>query len=120
MTVRLIRGMCREQIGKDRSNNNGNYHSPNIHDGINAGRYCGNGSTLTRYYYLKDHLGSIKMMVDASGNVQSYNDYYPYGMTMPGRSGVNGAPIRGLGLLVWERDDETGYNATGPRFMIQG
>jgi hypothetical protein len=34
------------------------------------------------------------MMVDASGNVQSYNDYYPYGMTMPGRSGVYGADTR--------------------------
>jgi RHS repeat-associated protein len=81
----------------------------------NAGQILRNGSTLTRYYYLKDHLGSIKMMVDASGNVQSYNDYYPYGMTMPGRSGVNGADTR-FRFIGVERDDETGYNATGPRF----
>jgi RHS repeat-associated protein len=51
-----------------------------------------NGSTLTRYYYLKDHLGSTKMTVDASANVVSYEDYYPFGMTMEGRSMVNVDP----------------------------
>ncbi|MGE5810511.1 MAG: hypothetical protein ACM339_03360 [Ignavibacteria bacterium] len=45
-----------------------------------------NGSTLARYYYLKDHLGSIRMMVDVLGIRQSYEDYYPFGMTMEGRS----------------------------------
>jgi len=47
-----------------------------------------NGSVSGRYYYLKDHLGSVRMMVDAGGNVVGYDDYYPYGMTMTGRSKV--------------------------------
>jgi YD repeat-containing protein len=45
-------------------------------------------STADRFYYLKDHLGSIKMMVDQNGEVKSYDDYYPFGMTMAGRSSV--------------------------------
>jgi RHS repeat-associated protein len=81
----------------------------------NAGQILRNGSTLTRYYYLKDHLGSIKMMVDASGNVQSYNDYYPYGMTMPGRSGVNGADTR-FRFTGKERDIESGFDYFGARY----
>lgn len=40
-----------------------------------------------KYYSLKDHLCTIKMTVDANGNVTSYDDYYPYGMVMEGRSG---------------------------------
>ena len=35
-----------------------------------------------RYYYLKDHLGSIRMTVDGTGTVVGYDDYYPYGLTM--------------------------------------
>ena len=81
----------------------------------NAGQILRNGSTLTRYYYLKDHLGSIKMMVDASGNVQSYNDYYPYGMTMLGRSGVNGADTR-FRFTGKERDVESGFDYFGARY----
>jgi len=81
----------------------------------NLGQILRNGTTLTRYYYLKDHLGSIKMMVDASGNVQSYNDYYPYGMTMPGRSGVNGADTR-FRFTGKERDVESGFDYFGARY----
>ena len=81
----------------------------------NLGQILRNGTTLTRYYYLKDHLGSIKMMVDASGNVQSYNDYYPYGMTMPGRSGVNGADTR-FRFTGKERDVENGFDYFGARY----
>jgi len=40
------------------------------------------GVVSVGYYYLKDHLGSVRMIVDASGNVVGYDDYYPYGMTM--------------------------------------
>lgn len=32
-----------------------------------------------RYYYLKDHLGSIRLTVNESGNIISAQDYYPYG-----------------------------------------
>ncbi len=46
------------------------------------------------YYYLskippragKDHLGSVRMTIDAKGNVASYDNYYPFGEIMPGLS----------------------------------
>jgi RHS repeat-associated protein len=33
----------------------------------------------TAYYYTRDHLGSIREMVDNSGNIQARYDYDPYG-----------------------------------------
>ena len=42
------------------------------------------------YYYLKDHLGDIKMILDEGGTPQAWNDYYPFGETM--RSQVNAGP----------------------------
>ncbi len=32
------------------------------------------------YYYLKDHLGSIRVVFDQAGNVIEKNSYYPFGM----------------------------------------
>lgn len=43
-------------------------------------------NTYSYYYYLKDHLGDIRMVLNSSGGVDSYNDYYPFGMQMPGRN----------------------------------
>ena len=40
----------------------------------------------TTYYYLKDHLGSVRMTIDAKGNMASFDNYYPFGETMPGLS----------------------------------
>ena len=56
----------------------------------NIGKVIRNGTTLTRYYYLKDHLGSVRMTVDAGGNRQSWNDYYPYGLLMDDRNKISG------------------------------
>ncbi|EHO40688.1 RHS repeat-associated core domain-containing protein [Caldithrix abyssi DSM 13497] len=41
---------------------------------------------MKKYFYLKDHLGNIRVTVDENGDVKGYNDYYPFGLTMPGRS----------------------------------
>ena len=40
----------------------------------------------TRYYYLKDHLGSVRVTIDDSGTIVGYDDYFPFGMQMSGRS----------------------------------
>jgi len=37
-------------------------------------------------YYLKDHLGNIRVTVDGNGDVVTADDYYPFGLQMPGRS----------------------------------
>jgi len=66
--------------------------------------------TPTRFYYVKDHLGSVRATVDASGNVASYDDYYPFGMSMNGRSGNNGQSDARYKFTSKERDTETGLD----------
>lgn len=64
-----------------------------------------------RVYHLKDHLGTVRTSVDVDGNVLGYDDYYPFGLTMPGRSS-NGAsnPNDNYKFTGHERDDEAGLN----------
>ena len=44
-----------------------------------------------RRYFLKDHLGSVRTTVDQNGTVDGYDDYYPFGLTMPTRQGRAGS-----------------------------
>jgi len=74
-----------------------------------------NNSVTGRYYYLKDHLGSIRVTVDANGNRVGWNDYYPYGMLMSGRTGTNSEDHR-YKFTGKERDDETGLDYFGARY----
>ena len=39
-----------------------------------------------RAYYLKDHLGNVRVTVDENGDPIGWDDYYPFGKVMPGRS----------------------------------
>ena len=41
---------------------------------------------LNKAFYLKDHLGNICVTVADDGTVISTDDYYPFGLQMPGRS----------------------------------
>jgi RHS repeat-associated protein len=43
-------------------------------------------NTPKRFYYLKDHLGSIRVVVNEAGNIVSSDDYDPWGMILDGRS----------------------------------
>jgi uncharacterized protein RhaS with RHS repeats len=61
------------------------------------------------YYYLKDHLGDIKMVLNSSGAVDSYNDYYPYGEQMPSRNSAGSSDGR-YKFTSKERDTETGLD----------
>ncbi|MFA5832139.1 MAG: RHS repeat-associated core domain-containing protein [Bacteroidota bacterium] len=74
-----------------------------------------NYSTLTRYYYLKDQLGNIRMTVNSSGTPVSWDDYYPFGVTMDQRSGSGSADTR-YKYTTKERDIETGYDYFGARY----
>lgn len=62
-----------------------------------------------RYYYLKDHLGSIRVTVDEDGEIVSYGDYDPWGMVLAGRSGNDGFVNDMYKFTGKERDTETGY-----------
>jgi len=63
-----------------------------------------------RVYYLKDHLGSVRTSVDENGHVIGYDDYYPFGLTMPGRSSNTGNPNDNYKYIGEELDDEAGLN----------
>ena len=49
------------------------------------------GSTATNYYYTKDHLGSIRELVDTSGNIKAQYSYSPYGVVtkVAGSTGID-------------------------------
>jgi|GEM_PF-5040608 len=81
----------------------------------NLGQQMWSNWGLTHYFYLKDHLGSIKMALNQMGGVDSYNDYYPFGMQMPGRNGVASADAR-YKFTGKERDSETNLDYFGARY----
>ncbi len=87
----------------------------NISGADNIGQVMRNGVRLWRYYYLKDHLGSVRMIVNTSGSIDSYNDLYPYGMLMPGRTLTTSADAR-FKFTGKERDVETNYDYFGARY----
>ncbi|MEM1125195.1 MAG: RHS repeat-associated core domain-containing protein [Bacteroidota bacterium] len=47
---------------------------------------------MKRYDYLTDHLGSVRATVNDDGEVVHDDDFYPFGLQMPGRSLVADAP----------------------------
>jgi len=71
--------------------------------------------SLRRYYYVKDHLGSIRVTVNETGGVVSWDDYDPWGMQLEGRSGTTVSESR-YKFTEKERDVETGYDYFGARY----
>jgi RHS repeat-associated protein len=71
--------------------------------------------TSDKYYYLKDHLGSIRVVVDTVGEIVSYNDYDPWGMILNGRSSNFGFADDKYKFTGKELDTETGYFYFGAR-----
>ncbi len=66
-----------------------------------------------RVYYVKDHLGSIRTTVSREGTILAYDDYYPFGQQMPGRSWKNasiGDNVDNTKFTGHEQDDEAGLN----------
>jgi len=63
--------------------------------------------TYSSLYYIKDHLGSIRITVDKLGNVRKAQDYYPYGEIM--QNFEYGAINEKYKFTEKERDIETSY-----------
>lgn len=70
---------------------------------------------IERNYYFKDHLGSTRATVNEDGEVVHYDDYYPFGQPMPGRSWTRGTPLR-EGFTGHELDKETELFYAGARY----
>ena len=80
-----------------------------------------------RRYFLKDHLGSVRTTVDRNGNIVGRDDYYPFGLAMPGRSSNSANPNDDYKFTGYELDDEArldlyhanarGYDPVLGRFM---
>ena len=70
------------------------------------------------YYYLTDHLGSLRAMVDEEGAVVSYSDYYPFGLEMPGRSSLHEAAKPKENYTGHELDEESGLVYAGARYYM--
>ena len=69
-------------------------------------------TTETRSYYLKDHLGSVRSVVDNNSSLISAQDYYPYGELLREYNSAN----QRYQLTEKERDNETNYDYFGARY----
>ena len=103
-------------------NSSNNYHTRTIQ------------VTITRdnksFYYLTDHLGSVRVTVDERGDPVGWDDYYPFGLQMPGRSQQQyGSPETDVKFTGYELNQEGGlglyhagarlYDPEVGRFMQQ-
>ena len=59
------------------------------------------------YFYLQDHLGNNRMVVDASGNIKQTNHYYPFGMSFAEGTVTSSQPYKYNGK---ELDTDRGLN----------
>ena len=69
--------------------------------------------STAKKYYLKDHLGSTRRVVDASGSLLESYDYYPFGLVRS--SSVSGEGTKQT-FTGKEKDDETGFYYFGSRY----
>lgn len=70
-----------------------------------GGRIRKNGSTYAVDYYVTDHLGSVRAIVNASGAIVEQNDYYPFGTRQQ-----NG--LTPLSTNRWRFSGKEGYDST--------
>jgi RHS repeat-associated protein len=66
------------------------------------------GSTPESFYFLKDHIGNIRVTVNEAGDIVTKDDYYPFGLRMAGFSYNHGAPESHLKFSGKELDEEQG------------
>jgi len=79
--------------------------------------------TVTRnnksFYYLTDHLGSVRVTVNEQGDPVGWDDYYPFGLVMPGRSSNSGNPNDNYKYTGHELDNEANLDLyyAGARYL---
>jgi len=75
-----------------------------------------NIGTLYRYQY-SNHLGSVGLEADETGNIISYEEYHPYGTTAYSlKNDAIASVAKRYHYTGMERDEETGLNYQGARY----
>ncbi|MFZ1288494.1 MAG: RHS repeat-associated core domain-containing protein [Melioribacteraceae bacterium] len=72
------------------------------------------GSPDERFYFVKDHLGSVRASVDENGEIISAKDYFAYGNVL---RNINYGEEDRYDFTEKERDVETGLNYFGARYL---
>lgn len=68
------------------------------------------------YFYVKDHLGSTRMVMRNDNTIVEANDYYPFGLKMPGRSFLSNSHPSKEAFTGKEEDKETKLTYFGARY----
>jgi RHS repeat-associated protein len=64
-------------------------------------------------YYLTDPLGSVRVTVDEQGNSVGWDDYYPFGLQMPGRTQNASNPNDDAKFTGYELEQDCETDSTG-------
>jgi RHS repeat-associated protein len=72
------------------------------------GYKTGEDTDVDSYYYIKDHIGNIRVTINEGGNIMGKDDYYPFGLRMAGFSYNRGMPESHLKFSGKELDEEQG------------
>ena len=65
------------------------------------------------YYYLTDHLGSVRVTVNDAGNAVGWDDYYPFGLQMPGRTQNASNPNEDIKFTGYELEQQCETDSSG-------
>ena len=93
---------------------NGEVEQWNIYGLDNVGKLQMEENELMAFYYMKDHLGSVRAIVDEERNIISGEDYDAWGYLLEGRSfESDSSKFKFTGK---ERDEESDYDYFGARY----
>ena len=80
---------------------------------------------IVMHFYVKDHLGSNRLVVDGNGNIEEVNHYYPFGALMGDRCGVSRNKYKYTGkeldtMYGWNMQDHEArwYDPVVGRWMV--
>ena len=83
------------------------------------------GGGIVMHFYVKDHLGSNRLVVDGNGNIEEVNHYYPFGALMGDRCGVSRNKYKYIGkeldtMYGWNMQDHEArwYDPVLGRWMV--
>lgn len=89
--------------------------------GLNDAQAVYRGSALKFEYYVKDHLGNVRVVFDEDGSIIQKSDYYPFGLTVSRNSNQTQSSRNAINRYLYngkEIQTETGYLDYGARMYM--